>query len=148
MSQTDLDLKTVILLDRVQKSLPLEESELAFLKKQGLIEGRKPNVHITASIAQAARDKGSYIKMRGFKDEHYKKMILEYLDKYGNANKQDIDNLILDILPNVLNKGQRENKVRNLIYSMSKRDKTITNRGNNRNPIWVKVKDSTTKDNV
>lgn len=142
MSQTDLDLKTVILLDRVQKSLPIEDSELAFLKKQGLVEGRKPNIHITASIAQATGDRSSYIKMRGFKDEHYKKMVLEYLDKYGNASKQDIDNLILDILPNVLNKEQKENKVRNLIYSMSKRDSTIINKGNNRNPIWVRIKNN------
>lgn len=48
------------------------------------------------------------------------------------------DKLILDILPDVLNKQQKENKVRNLIYSMHKNDKTIVNKGTSRKPIWKK----------
>ncbi len=139
MSKTDLDLKTVVLLDRVQKSLPITEEEIKKLKKLGLIEGRKPNLYISASIAKVTGDKTSYIKLRGFKDEHYKKMILEYLDKYTTANKQDIDKLILDILPDILDENKKSNKVRNLVYAMSKRDKTIINTGTTRNPIWKKV---------
>ena len=139
MSKTDLDLKTVILLDRVQKGYKLTDPEFNGLKKIGLIEGRKPNIHISAKIANETGDKSSYIKLRGFKDGHYKKMVLEYIEKYGSASKQDIDKLILDILPKVLDKEQKENKVRNLIYSMSKRDKTIENKGTNRTPIWKKV---------
>ena len=66
-------------------------------------------------------------------------MILEYLDKYNNANKQDIDKLILDILPDILDENKKANKVRNLVYAMSKREKTIINTGTTRNPIWKKV---------
>lgn len=139
MSKTDLDLKTVVLLDRVQKSLHITEDEIKQLKKFGLIEGRKPNLYISSSIAKVTGDKSSYIKLRGFKDEHYKKMILEYLDKYNNANRQDIDKLILDILPDILDENKKANKVRNLVYAMSKRDKTIINTGTTRNPIWKKV---------
>ncbi len=139
MSKTDLDLKTVVLLDRFQKSLPITEDEIKQLKKIGLIEGRKPNLYISSSIAKVTGDKSSYIKLRGFKDEHYKKMILEYLDKYNNANKQDIDKLILDILPDILDENKKANKVRNLVYAMSKREKTIINTGTTRNPIWKKV---------
>ena len=36
----------------------------------------------------------------------------------------DIVNLITDLLANVLDKVQKENKVRNLIHAMSKRDKS------------------------
>lgn len=138
MSKTDLDLKTVVLLDRVQKSLPIEDDEIRFLKNQKLIEGRKPNLFVCASVAKTVGDTTSYIKLRGFKDEHYKKMILEYLDKYKTANKQDIDKLILDILPDVLDEHQKENKVRNLIYAMSKKDETIVNKGTTRHPKWEK----------
>ena len=138
MSKTDLDLKTVVLLDRVQKALPITEDEIKRLKKLGLIEGRKPNVYISSSIAKVTGDKSSYIKLRGFKDEHYKKMILEYLDKYNSASKQDIDNLILDILPDILDENKKENKVRNLVYAMSKKDKTIVNTGTTRIPVWKK----------
>lgn len=139
MSKTDLDLKTVVLLDRVQKALPITEDEIKRLKKIGLIEGRKPNVYISSSIAKVTGDKSSYIKLRGFKDEHYKKMILEYLDKYNSASKQDIDNLILDILPDILDENKKENKVRNLVYAMSKKDKTIINTGTTRIPVWKKI---------
>ena len=139
MSKTDLDLKTVVLLDRVQKSLPITEDEIKGLKKLGLIEGRKPNLYISSSIAKVTGDKSSYIKLRGFKDEHYKKMILEYLEKYKTANKQDIDKLLLDILPDILDENKKSNKVRNLVYAMSKRDETIVNTGTTRNPIWEKV---------
>ena len=139
MSKTDLDLKTVVLLDRVQKSLPISENEIKLLRKEKLVEGRKNSLYISASIAKVTGDKSSYIKLRGFKDEHYKKMILDYLGAYRTASKQDIDKLILDILPNILDENKKANKVRNLVYAMSKRDKTLVNKGTTRNPIWQKV---------
>jgi ATP-dependent DNA helicase RecG len=45
--------------------------------------------------------------------------------------------LLLDILPSVLDDKQKANKIRNIIYSMSKRDKTIENQGTTRYPQWV-----------
>ncbi|HTO38436.1 MAG TPA: RNA-binding domain-containing protein [Brumimicrobium sp.] len=138
MNKSSLDLKTVVLLDRVQKSYPINDNEIKHLKSLGLIEGRKPNFHVAAEIAEASGNKSEYIKMRGLKDTHYKTMILEYLSQYGSADKQDIDKLILDILPDVLDQKQKENKVRNIIHSMSKRDETIVNKGSNRKPKWVK----------
>ncbi len=139
MSKTDLDLKLVLLLDRVQKNLSITDEEFKQLKKTGLIEGRKPNIHVSATIAEATQDQSTYIKLRGFKDEHYKKLILEYLDKYKQASKSDIDDLILDILPEILDEKRKLNKVRNLIYAMSKKDKTIVNKGTTRYPKWEKV---------
>ncbi len=139
MSKTDLDLKMVVLLDRVQKNLPITDDEIKRLKQVGLIEGRKPNIHVSAKIAEATQDQSTYIKLRGFKDEYYKKLILEYLDKYKQASKTDIDNLILDILPEILDNEKKQNKVRNLVYAMSKKDKTIVNKGSTRYPKWEKV---------
>jgi len=37
------------------------------------------------------------------------------------ASKEDIDKLLLDILPGVLDEKQRKNKIRNLVYAMSKK---------------------------
>lgn len=134
----DLSLNEIVILDKVQKKKELSESEIKHLKDKGLIEGRKPNFHISAQMAEKTEQKADYIKIRGFKDEHYKDMILKYIDRYGFASKEDIDQLILDILPQILDEGQKENKVRNLVYAMSKRDKTIVNQGTNRNPKWVR----------
>lgn len=135
----DLSLTEVVLLDKVQKGQTITEEGTKLLRKKGLIEGRKPNFYISIKLAEKIDTKADYIKNRGFKDQHYKDMILEYLGKYKSANKADIDNLILDILPAVLNKQQKENKIRNLIYSMSKTDQSIINEGTNRNPIWKKL---------
>ncbi|MBI2259345.1 MAG: hypothetical protein HYU67_10665 [Flavobacteriia bacterium] len=45
----------------------------------------------------------------------------------------------LDKLPEILDEQKSENKVRNLIYAMSKKDKTIVNKGTTRYPKWEKV---------
>jgi ATP-dependent DNA helicase RecG len=47
--------------------------------------------------------------------------------------------LILDILPSILDKTKKGNKIRNIVYAMSKKDKTIENKGTKRKPIRNKV---------
>jgi ATP-dependent DNA helicase RecG len=56
-----------------------------------------------------------------------------------DASKENTDKLLLDILPGVLDEKQRKNKIRNLVYAMSKKDKTIINQGTNRHLKWVRV---------
>jgi ATP-dependent DNA helicase RecG len=134
----DLRLDEIMMLDKVQKRRELTESEVKLLKAKNLIEGRKPNFHISISVAEKTEQKADYIKARGFKDDHYKAMILDFIDKYSSASKDDINKLVLDLLPKVLHESQRANKVRNLVYAMSKRDKTIKNSGTSRYPKWVR----------
>lgn len=132
----ELSLYDIILLDQVQKNRNIPDEQVRLLKRKGLIEGRKPNLHISANLAEITDKKAAYIKNRGFKDAHYKKMILEYLDKYQAASKQDMINLLLDVLPAVLDEHQKQNKIRNIIYAMSKRDESIVNTGSSRKPVW------------
>lgn len=134
-----LDLKIIIALDKVQKRKKININEISELRKHNLIEGRNPNFYISSKVAVKTGEKSEYIKMRGFKDDHYKKMILEYLEKYKEASKKDIEKLILDILPKILDEQQKKNKIRNIVYAMSKRDKTIINKGTSRYPKWRKV---------
>lgn len=136
----DLSLDEIIMIDKVQKKKHLSEMEIEHLRGNGLIEGRKPNFHVSYDVAEKTDLKAEYIKTRGLKDDHFKKLILEYLDKYKRASKEDIDKLLLDILPGVLDEKQRKNKIRNLIYAMSKRDKSIINQGTNRYPQWVRLR--------
>ncbi|HRO48020.1 RNA-binding domain-containing protein [Agriterribacter sp.] len=133
----DLSLGEIILLDKIVKSKSITDDEAKGLKVKGLIEGRKPNYYISSSVADVTGEKATYIKQRGFKDEHYKRMILEYIRQYGHASKKDIHELILDLLPSVLDKKKKENKIRNIVYAMSKKDKTIENQGTKRNSVWV-----------
>lgn len=131
-----LDLKTVILLDRVQKKLPITKDAAEYLKRQKLIEGRSPNFYVSASIAKATGKMAQYIKNKAFDDRYFKDMLLEYIRKNGQATKDEIDGLILDKLPAVLDKSQRKNKIKNLVYALSKKEQVIDNQGTKRFPIW------------
>jgi len=77
-----------------------------------------------------------YIKNRGFHNEYYKKIIKEYLAKNPGASRQDINGLLIDMFPYVLTEKQKKKKVENLLSSLSKKEKSIINRGNSKNPKW------------
>lgn len=118
MRKTDLELKTVVLLDRVQKSLPIDDEEIKELKKFGLIEGRKPNLHVSSAVAKITNDKASYIRKRGIDDEYCKKMILDYLKEFKEGKKDDFEKILLDKLPEILDISQKKNKIKNILQSM------------------------------
>lgn len=67
-------------------------------------------------------------------------MIIAFLDKYGSANRKDIDKLLMDKLSDALSEKQKRSKISNLLYTMSKKDKTIKNTGSDHKPIWVLLK--------
>ena len=120
MNKTELALKTVILLDRVQKSLPIADEDSKQLKQLGLIEGRKPNLHVSSSVAKMTNDKASYIRQRGIDDDYCKKIILDYLKQFGEGRREDFEKILLDKLPEVLDIEQKKNKIKNILQSLRK----------------------------
>ncbi len=62
----DLNLEEIILLDKVAKHKLLTDLEIKELNKKKLIEGRKPNFHISSNIAKLTGEKEDYIKLKGF----------------------------------------------------------------------------------
>lgn len=125
ISKTDLSLIDVIALDKVQKKKPLSDAEFSRLKRLKLIEGRRPNLFVAARIAEATHGKADYIRHRAFDKEHYKKLVLSLLKEFGPASRKEIDRLLLEKLPDILSQQQKENKIRNLLQEMSKKDKSI-----------------------
>lgn len=113
-----LTLDDIILLDRVQKQKPLTDDQASHLRRQGLIEGRKPNLHISAHVARHSEEKARYIRNRGLSDQQYKQMICTLIEQFGEAKRKDIDGLLLDILPDILSDQQKSNKVKNLLQSL------------------------------
>ena len=138
IERKDLPLSEVVLLDRVQKKLSITDRAVSMLKKDRLIEGRKPNYFVAASVAAATDNKAAYIKNKAFNKTYYKTLIIEYLTRYHKASRTEIDTLLMDKLSNVLDVTQKRTKIRNLLYEMSKKDKTIWNQSNSTaNPLWV-----------
>lgn len=118
----DLSLHEIMLLDKIQKNQPITDDGLAVLRKKGLVEGRKPNLYISSSVAKHADLQKNYIEMRGLDDKYYQTLVVEYLKKFKQAKRSDIDELLLDKLPMVLDEVQKNNKIKNLLQSLKKQE--------------------------
>lgn len=119
----------VIALDRVQKGQPLTDEQFKLLKRHKLIEGRRPNLFVAATVAGAAGQQAAYIRNRGLDKSHYKQLILEYLRRYQQASPVKFEELLLDKLPDVLTFEQRKRKIQNLLQEMARNDQSIRNVG-------------------
>ncbi len=135
LHRTDLELEDVIALDKVQKKHPIEEDVFKRLKQRKLIEGRRPRIFVSAMIAAAIGDKAAYIKNRAFDKQHYRGMVLAYLEKFGDATRADLEELLRNKVSDVLNERQKKDWIANLLQGM-KRDGLIRTEGTTRWAKW------------
>jgi ATP-dependent DNA helicase RecG len=148
IEKAELDLGTVVMLDRVQKHKPISPDELKLLRRLKLVEGRAPNVFVASKIAALTGDKAQYIRNRAFDTGHYKKMILDFIREFGSASRKDIDDLLKGKLSDVLTPAQQAVRIKNLLAIMAQKDKSIINSGPKKLPRWVaKNKDTNPKKN-
>ena len=132
----EIDLETTMVLDKVQRKEKITRGQHQYLKKLRLVEGRYPNVFLSAFVAKKAGMKESYIRNKGFDDAFYKKQVLDYLKKFGPSSRSDIDNLLLLKLPDVLSSEQKKKKISNLLSNL-RSDGTIFNVSlSRRHPKW------------
>lgn len=118
IEKTELELPTVILLDKVQKKKQLTKQQHQMLKARHLVEGRYPNLYVSAHIAAVSGNKAKYIRNRGFDDRYYQDLILELITKHGSATRTDIDDLLMDKLPDVLDQQKKKTKIGNLLSKL------------------------------
>ena len=135
MKRTDLDLRLVLLLDRVQKRLPLSPDEVRQLRGLNLIEGRSPNLFVSAKVAALTEQKATYIRNRGLDDDYYQQLVLGYLDKYKQALRSDLDDLLTPKLPDVLDAAQKRHKIKNLLQAL-RRQGRIHPDGPRSSAVW------------
>ena len=137
IKKTDLTFKEIVLLDRVQKGVRLEKDAVAFLRKRGLVEGRVTNLMISAKIAAATNQRAEYIKTRAANDNNFRRMILDYLEQWKSASREDINKLLLDKLPKGMSVEQKYTKISALLTSLRQRG-LIKNIGpSTRYPQWI-----------
>ena len=135
MQKTNLPLMDVLALDRVQKHLPVDDATARRLRRAGLVEGRKPNLHVSALVAKVTASKVDYIRTRAQDDVFYAKLITDYLEKFGKASRREIDELLWDKLSDALGDEQKKNKISNLITKL-RRSGRIRNDGSRKTPEW------------
>ena len=71
-------------------------------------------------MAKTTEQEAQYILNRGFDDQYYKDIILEYIKKYGHGTKKQFRELLITKLPDSLNDVQKERKIGNLLTAMKK----------------------------
>lgn len=118
----ELDLETVFLIDQVQKGngQKLSKNAITLLRKHDLVEGRANSLYLSAEVSKTIDEEAAYIKNKGFDDQYYKDLIIEYLKQYGKARKSDFRKLLIDKLPGSLSDNQKEAKIGNLLTSLRK----------------------------
>ena len=139
LENTELSLVEVMLLDRVQKNIVISKEQSDYLRKNKLVEGRYPNIYVSKSISEIVNEKSTYIKNSGFDDQYYKDLVLQYLDKFKSITKEDLDNLLLNKLPDSLNEEQKKRKIKYLVNEcLQNKEDIIQNIGTSRYPVWTK----------
>lgn len=118
----DLTLNDVEILSRILLKRNVSSQEIDYLKKLKLIEGRKPNVYISKVVAQIVGEQVSYTKNKGFEDSYYRDLIKRALRQHGQLGRKEIDNLLLEKLPDILSSEQKIRKIGNLLTYLRKKE--------------------------
>lgn len=132
----DLDMLDVIALDKVQKGYRLSDSEVKSLRSKKLIEGRRPNLYVSEKVAVETDTKEDYIRKRSFDKQYFKDMVIEYLKKYGEADRRTIEKLLLGKVSDALTEEQKRQYIKDLLKDMRKRG-IIETIGKTRGSRWI-----------
>ena len=134
-SDTDLNMGTVFLLDQVQKQETISKENFKELKKQGLVEGRYPNIFVSFKVADIVGQKAAYVRNKGLDDDICKQLIIKALESMEEASKKELMEVLEKALPEVLSDEQKSKKVSNLLQAM-KKEGIISITGTNRYAKW------------
>ena len=138
MNRSELGLLDVIALDKVQKSRPLTDQEFRLLKEKRLIEGRRPNLFVSAVVAAVTDTKADYIRKRAFDKAHYRQMVVAYLEQFGQAKREDINKLLYGKVSDALGASQKKNFIMNLLQEMRREGTIACSKGSRgKGTVWA-----------
>ena len=120
LENTNIDLTTAVLLDKVQKDKPISENAVKMLRKEKLIEGRKPHLYVSKYIAKATDKQVEYTLKKGFNDAECQEWILKALNDHKVLSRKQINELLWNKLPIDFTEDQKMAKIKNLLYKMHK----------------------------
>ena len=122
LENSDIDLATTVLLDKVQKGKPIGDEAIKMLRKKELIEGRKPHLYVSKQIAKATNTQVEYTLKKGFNDAECQQWIMKALNDHKVLSRKQINELLWNKLPVDFTEEQKMDKIKNLLYKMHKND--------------------------
>lgn len=135
LENSDISLTTAVLLDKVQKGKPISDEAVKMLRKEKLIEGRKPHLYVSKQIAQVTGQKVVYSKHKGLADKKCEALLLESLNDHKTLTKQEVVRLLWDVLPDQLDDKQKMNKIEYLLKRLRNKG-DITNETNGSTSVY------------
>lgn len=139
-THTNMSWHEVLALDAIQKGIAPDDSTVQSLRRQGVIEGRKPKYHITASIASAMGAETEYLHHKAFDDAYYCDLIIKYLKEFRSAKRVQFSRLLEDKFSDLLTPVQKHRKVHALLQKLQ-REGVIVVEGYGRAGVWRLVND-------
>lgn len=136
LERSDLDLTTVILLDQIQKRQPITADAANRLRREGLIEGRKPNFYVAARIAAATGSQAHYIRNRGLEKAKLKEFVIEHIRNFGPSTREQLEDLLFPVLPKGLDEARKRHRVINLLTEMRSKDQTVISQRDGNRHYW------------
>lgn len=92
---------------------PISKVDFLELKKQGLSEGRYPNIYVSYKVADTMDQKKEYVKAAGLTDKICMQLIKGYLEKFGETKTSEKTEAVEDVLPSQLSKNSENEEKRN-----------------------------------
>ena len=118
LENTNIDLTTAVLLDKVQKGKPISENAVKMLRKEKLIEGRKPHLYVSKYIAKATDKQVEYTLKKGFNDAECQEWIIKALNDQKVLTRKQINELLWNKLPINFTEDQKIGKIGNLLTKL------------------------------
>ena len=138
-SNAALDLRTVFLLDKIQKKEIISKEDFAILKKAGLVEGRYPNIFVSYKVANIVGQQTDYVRNKGLSNDVCKQIIINALETMEKASVSELKEILAGALPAFLDEKQQSKKVSNILQAM-KRDNIADVSGTGHAARWFLVK--------
>jgi len=135
-THADMAWSEVLALDHVQKGALPDDETLLNLRKQGLVEGRKPNLHVTAEIAAATDSEAEYLHHRAFDDRYFCDLIVDYLKTFGSAKREKFNRLLEAKVSDLLTPAQKRGKIDRLLKRLQAEGKIRVD-GYGKSAVWT-----------
>lgn len=118
VENSEIDLTTAVLMDKVQKGQGINDDAAKSLKKQHLIEGRKPNFFISKNVAKITHQESQYTLNKGYTDEECMEWVVKGLKDHGVLSRKQINEILWTKLSALLTDEKKMDKIRNLLAKM------------------------------
>ena len=121
LANQNMSLTDAVLLDQVQKGKPINDNAIKKLRKEGLIEGRKPHLYVSKQIAKATNTQVEYTLKKGFNDAECQEWIIKALKDHKVLSRKQINELLWNKLPVDFTEEQKIGKIGNLLTKLRKK---------------------------